>query len=160
MRRKLFLIVFGVGIVSLIAGLHAQDEQPKREEDPLKEDLKSVQGQWTRKVLDRQGKQIGTVVKVIRENKERVTHLDAEGKVVRAHAVEIELRRIGPVRVFTYTKFEFIKGPDEGKKLKGHGGYIYKVEGNRFIEVNGLLIGQEKEPTTVLVWEKAKEREA
>ncbi len=140
--------------------LVAQDKPPKPDVDPLKDDLKSVQGQWTRKVLDRKGKQIGTVIKVIRGKKERVTHLDADGKVQQAHAVEIDLRRSGAVRVFTYSKFEFIKGPDEGKKLKGRGGYIYKVEGNRFLEVHGLLISQEKEPTRVLVWEKVNEREA
>jgi Tol biopolymer transport system component len=125
------------------------------DDDPgLKEDLAALQGTWTTELRDDKGNTL-VAVKQIEGNKEVYTLLNGQEVVLRRE-VEFRLSRLdNKVRVFTVTA---VKGPDgaDQRTLSGAGrSYLYKVEGDSFFEVEGLLVEGNLVAETYLVrWQR------
>jgi hypothetical protein len=117
------------------------------------EDLEQIQGQWTRTertgLFGRQ-----RVTKEIEGDLETVTYYDSSDEVSSAHTVKVQLRRAGPIKVFLFKDQTFTAGPNKGEKQEGTAAYVYKVVGDTFIEIWGVL--DEGDATLrVLRWTRA-----
>ncbi|MBP89021.1 MAG: hypothetical protein CMJ64_20290 [Planctomycetaceae bacterium] len=120
--------------------LAAQDDEGEPKSNAA--DLQAVQGLWERSLRDREGNVVGRATKHVQKNNETVTYYDSDANVLQAHRVEIVLRREGGVRHFMHSPIQIIAGPNKGARSQQGGGYIYKIEGDRFLEIQGILIGQ------------------
>jgi hypothetical protein len=136
----------------------AQDDAAEAESNAV--DLQAVQGLWERPLRDQDGNVVGRATKHVQKNNETVTYYDRDGNVLHAHRVQIMLRREGGVRHFLHSPKEIIAGPEKGKKSDRGGGYIYKIEGDRFLEIRGIQIGEERERAGILVWTRKDAKEA
>ena len=139
--------------------LAAEESSPPAEEELLGEaapveDLDAIQGLWVR--TERVGL-FGSrkMTKEVEGNAETVTYRDAKGNVERAHTVKITLRRAGPIKIFVFHDHEVTAGPDKGDKMEGSRAYIYKVVGDTFVEIWGVL-GDEDQEIRVLRWKRQK----
>ena len=90
---------------------------------------------------------------------ERVSRYNSEGKVTVAHQVDFTLSRSSSgVRIFTFSNMTQVKGPNEGQTSKQAHSYLYKVQGNKFIEIWGMLDADGDRPLQIIEWTKVKEK--
>jgi hypothetical protein len=121
---------------------------------PDEAELAKVQGKWVRSVKTANGP-----VQIIKEHKGQKTTLqfmDANGNVVASKISEFRLEKTGRVRVFTFFNNVVTSGPQKGQVDKEKKSYIYRIEGDSFIEANGLLLDDEG-PALVYQWKRVKE---
>ena len=118
------------------------------------EELAQVQGKWVRTIKTDKG--IGKVVKEHRGNETTVTAFDSEGQVVAAKTSEFRLEKTGKVRILTFFNSSITAGPQKGQTDKKPQSYLYRVTGDTFFEVHGLLLDDSAEPL-VLTWERVKD---
>ena len=85
-----------------------------------------------------------------------MTFLDAEGNVIAAKRSEFRVEQTGKVRIFTFFNNVISAGPQKGQTDNEPKSYIYRVNGDTFVEVNGLLMGDDAEPVA-FTWERVKE---
>lgn len=120
------------------------DDTPPVTPDP-------IEGKWTRVVETANGP-----VRYEKEHRDGATTLevfDAAGILLAAKTSNYELAETGKVRLFTFFNNVVTAGPGAGQVAPDESSYVYRVEGDRFIEVRGLLKDQ-VEPFDVLVWER------
>ena len=118
------------------------------------EELATVQGKWVRTVKTDRG--TFKVVKEHKGNETTVTWLDSEGNVVAAKKSQFRLEQTGKVRILTFFNNVITAGPQQGQTDKAPTSYIYRVTGDTFFEVNGLLIGDDTEPVA-FTWKRVNE---
>ena len=147
-----FATVASLGLALWTASAQAQDKKPA--DDVLAQDLKLLQGKWEMlHVLDEAGEPKLRSVKEIEGNRETLRRYDVKtGKLLREHTVEFTLARSGEVRVFTF--YAVGGDPKQGQS------FIYKVDGEYFYDVPGLLQGDTyrnyQESPSVWRWKKVK----
>ena len=113
-----------------------------------------IQGKWVIYRDTREGR-----IKTVKEHLDGRTVLttyDADDKVLYSHRSEYEVDATGNVYVFRYRNQEVLVGPDAGKKDKRDKAYLFRIEGDRFFEVHGMLKGDTGGPYLV-VWERLKD---
>lgn len=149
----LWATVVSFGLGSFVASVAAQDKAP--DNDPLAQDLELLQGKWEL-LHGKEGTDAPALrsVKEIEGNREALRRYDFKtGKLVREHSVEFILSRSGDVRVFTF--YSVGGDPKRGQS------FVYKVDGESFYDVSGLLQGETyrnyQESPTVWHWKKVKE---
>jgi hypothetical protein len=146
----------------LIVAIASCAALPTRAEVPIKprghvahpEELADVQKMWVRTM-----KTDGGTFRVVKEhkgNKTTVTFFDSEGTVVAAKRSEFRLENTGKVRIFTFFNNTTTAGPQKGQTNNEPRSYIYRVIGDTFVEVNGMLIGDDAEPLA-FTWQRVKE---
>jgi YD repeat-containing protein len=92
-------------------------------------------------------------VKVHQAGKTTVTSYDADGNVVGEHRSEYQLKKSGMARIFVYMKVVPATGPSKGRELPGPFYYAYNVQGDKFIEIYGVLAGDNRSPR-MLLWNR------
>ena len=114
------------------------------------EEYDQVEGSWE---LAQDTNQAGRLrrVKTHQGGKTTVTTYDADGNIVGQHNSEYKLKKSGMARIFVYFKIVPATGPSKGHEVPGPFYYAYNVQNNRFIEVYGLLAGDDRSPR-VLLW--------
>jgi hypothetical protein len=117
-------------------------------------DLEALQGTWFREFTNPAGVKM-RVEKKVEGEANLVTHFDAQGNVVHAHASDFELERHGPLRVFTVKGSVATAGPNMGMRQGGRRSFVYRIEGDRMIEAWGLL-DADRGPPNVFVWERVR----
>ena len=119
------------------------------------EEYAQVEGQWQ---LAQDTGQTATQrrIKTHRDGKTTVTTYDDAGKIVSKHSSEYKLKRSGLVRIFVYSNVVPATGPSQGHTIPGPFYYAVNVQDNRFLEVYGLLAGDDRSPR-VLCWDRTKE---
>jgi hypothetical protein len=117
-------------------------------------DLDAMQGRWTYDVTNAAGVKI-RIEKSVDGNADTVTHFDANGNTIYAHASTFELKRHGPLKIFTILKSTVIAGPDQGRQRPGNRSYVYRIEGDNLIECWGLL-ETDRGPPHIILWTRAK----
>jgi|GEM_PF-2145608 hypothetical protein len=152
---QVLMLLVAVAIPASAADETKSKEQPKPK-TPVEMDLAAVQGRWERPMTDNNGNAVGRAVKEIKGEIETISYFDAAGRLFHAHTVKVELKRLGPARLFSYTDYTITGGPDKGRKIKGSGSYLYKVQGDHFLEITNALVGQEKDELSVLAWKRVK----
>ena len=128
-----------------------------RADDP-NADLERMQGKWETTTLD--GKPLPNGergVKEIRGDKETVTRYGPKGEALESHRVTVTLGRAGPVRTFTFTDWEYLEGPDKGKKLNVVGNYVYVITKDAFYEVLNVRHADRPGPPAIDVWKRVRE---
>ncbi len=55
--------------------------------------------------------------------------------------------------MLVFKNSKFTAGPDAGKTDKRTRSYVYRVDGKKFYEVRGKVIGVD-EPVNILIWER------
>jgi hypothetical protein len=137
----------------LSSGARAADTPKPGADQASKANLALVQGKWERKPA---GNEVRLAVKEIDGTTETVTFYGQGDKILRKHRVEFRLDRKGPVNVFTYFNGEILDGENKGEKFPTNPeSYIYRVDKKEFVEVSGLLAGQEEYTPSLLTWNRA-----
>jgi hypothetical protein len=116
------------------------------------EEYAQVEGTWEL-ALDTNTAERQRRVKTHQGGMTTVTARDADGKIVSQHTSEYKLKRSGMARIFVFFNVVPATGPSEGRRLPGPFYYAYNVQGNRFLEVYGLLAGDDRSPR-VLRWNR------
>ena len=119
-------------------------------------DKSALQGRWEQ-LPDDPGASATPRQRVVKEvtgNRETVTTYAADGKIIQSRSTSFALSRNGPVRVFTIGS----GGSDSGGAAapKALRTYVYRVRGDEFDEVWGLLPGQEEREVVVKRWKRAR----
>lgn len=144
--------------------IHAAEEPKKPAKEKVigeaapQEDLDRIQGRWAR--TERTGL-FGSrrITKEMKGEDETVTYYDSKGNVERAHTAKIKLRRAGPIKVFVFTDYEVVAGPDTGYTADWTRAYVYKVVDDTFVEIWGVLEDSDRE-LEVLRWTRQETGEA
>ena len=116
------------------------------------EEYTQVEGTWELLQDTNQGGQLRRV-KTHHGGKTTVTAYDAEGNIVGQHNSEYKLKKSGMARIFVFFKIVPATGTSKGHELPGPFYYAYNVQDDRFIEVYGLLAGDDRSPR-VLLWNR------
>lgn len=167
-------IRFALAIAALLWGLSAAathspaaDEVPGEtaewtpDDDDLKRDLALMQGRWQRTGRNAEGEVTSRQEKVIQGNRETVTSLDSEGKVLRKHAVKFRLEKHGPVRIYSVYELTAYQG-DQAVTSAADFSYVYRVDGKLLLDAPGLFDKRRsyQETPVVFKWERAPQAEA
>lgn len=140
-----------LALLAMAAVGSARAEAPPKAEASDMAELAAIQGKWVRTVRN----DIGTF-KFVKEhvgNSTTVTIFDADGNVVAAKKSEFRLEKTDKVRIFTFFNNVFTAGPQAGQTSKEPQSYIYRVTDGTFVEVIGLLVGDDQVPT-VITWSR------
>jgi len=119
------------------------------------EEYAQVEGSWELAQDTDQAKQ-SRRVKTHQAGKTTVTVYDADGNIVGQHRSEYKLKKSGMARIFVYFKIVPITGPSKGHEFPGPFYYAYNVQDNRFLEVYGLLAGDDRSPRMIF-WRRVKQ---
>jgi len=82
-----------------------------------------------------------------------VTTYDPNQNAVQSHRSEYRIDESGTVPVFRYKNKVVLIGPNAGEKTESESAYIFRVEGDRFFEVHGMLPGDNGKPS-LISWER------
>ena len=143
-----------VGSVAIGQLERTDDKRSEQYQDAPKEDLEAIQGLWSRTY--RSGLfSTSRVTKEIQGDREVVTYYTSDGKVDNANSVKIRLRRAGPIKIFTYSDWKYTAGPNAGTEREGSYEYVYKVVGDTFVEIPGVLTDQDAD-VSLMRWKREK----
>ena len=118
-------------------------------------DVSRLQGTWELQPEDGPASsQRQRVVKQVEGNTETVTTYGPNGQVINAHTATFQLGRRGGIPVYTFSRPRITAGPEQGDTGPGGRTYVYRVSGDEFDEVWGLLPGQEQRPVEVKRWKR------
>jgi|SRR4051794_31377594 len=101
----------------------------------------------------------GTTFRAVKEvdgDQSSVTTFDDVGNVVESHGSTIKTEKRGDVRVLSFFNFVVTAGPDKGHVELGTSSYIYRLDGDTFTEVWGLLDGDDS-PPRMFQWRRIKD---
>lgn len=141
-RIQLFLIC--TIAFACLGGMHALT-------DTADDDLSKVQGVWERKT----GHDVPGLVRATKEihgNHEVVTYYGRNDKLLEAHAVDIQLSRMGDLKIFTYSNWVATEGPSKGHKSPNPVSYVYRADDNTFVEAWGFMPNQASRPPMISMW--------
>jgi hypothetical protein len=115
--------------------------------------LAAIQGTWTRTETIGGGK-TQTWTKHIEGNKETITIRDESGKVTTAWVVDFAVTQTDNVRLFTFRNFTITEGNDAGKVIEGVYSYLYRLKGDKFYEVQGMLVEDKLPNPRFIIWQR------
>lgn len=138
---------FALLLVLVCLTASAQDAETKAELDRLA-------GRYERTVKNEAGTEF-RVVKDVAGDQSTVTTYDDVGRVVVAHTSTIKVEQRAGIRVLTFFDLKVIAGPEKGREHPAPQSYIYRLEGNDFAEVWGIL-PEDKTPPRIIFWKRAK----
>ena len=95
------------------------------------------------------------VVKQVSGDTETVTTYGPNGQVLSAHTARFKLARRGDVPVYTFYDRRNTAGPEQGRTDAAPRSFVYRLRGDDFDEVWGLLPGQEQREVVVKRWRRA-----
>jgi len=126
-------------------------------DDPdVKRDLAMIQGAWVLTSRDADGRVIATSEKLIEGNTERLIQSTADGKVSYEHTVKFRLEKYGPVRIFYFYDLTIVVGPNAGAVQPKGSAFVYKVDGDTFLDCGGTFVSREsyRSDPAVVVWRR------
>ena len=85
-----------------------------------------------------------------------VTTYDPAGKPIHSHRSEFRIDERGSAPVFRYRNKIILIGPNAGAKDDRESAYLFRLDGNRLFEVDGMLPGDKGEPS-LKIWERMKD---
>ena len=118
-------------------------------------DVARLQGTWELQPEQQQpSSSRQRVVKQVSGNTETVTTYGADGQVINAHTARFRLGRRAGIPVYTFSDRRITAGPEAGGVEPGARTYVYRLRGDEFDEVWGILPGQEERPAEVKRWKR------
>ncbi len=158
-------VLLGLACASLVCLTGCANESTRRAggdgTDPRQganpgQDLPALQGRWEQ-LPDEPGRGAARqrVVKEVKGNSETVTTYGPDGQVVQAQTAQFRLSRSGLVGVYTVEQTKITRGAGEGRAAtQAPMSFVYRIHGDRFDEVWGLLPGQEEREVVVKRWRR------
>ncbi|QDT45627.1 hypothetical protein Pan241w_57530 [Gimesia alba] len=140
-------IILLIAILFLATTVYSAEPAPE-------EDYQVLEGKWVRN--DKAGN--GAPLRIEQEFSQKVSKLrvyDSNGTLIHAHQAKFRLQRMSDANLFTYYDLEVLVGPNKGKLQKAPRAFIYRVKGNQFIQVEGIL-NNDRTPLLMTVWWKMK----
>ena len=110
----------------------------------------TLDGTWEAVTKDADGNVVGRIVKEVRGNHEKVTIYGKGDEVVTVKENDFALEQVGDEKVFRFFNGRII-APEQKKGQTFQGAYVYRLEGDRFIE-EGRRPGGKDKPSYVLVF--------
>jgi hypothetical protein len=143
-----------IALIICLAGpaVSADEEAAPSKEKQLQEDSAAIEGVWRRTFRDKSGREL-TTTKTEQAGRSTVTVRDAQGNKLHEHHSDYELQRSGEVRIFKYANRTVTHGPDAGQVDPQPRRYIYRISGDRFYEIHGVLTDDERQPA-IFVWDR------
>ena len=121
-----------------------------------RDDVAALQGRWVQQPEEGPtASKKQRVVKEVSGDTETVTTYDAAGQVRQAHTAKFRLERRGGVPVYTFYDRRITAGGEQGQAAEGPSSFVYKLRGDEFDEVWGLLPGQEQREVVIRRWKRA-----
>jgi len=119
-------------------------------------DLSGLQGTWEQRPEEGAAATSPRqrVVKQVSGNNETVTTYSPDGQVVHAQAAKFRLGRSGEVPVYTFYDRRITAGPEQGRADAAPRMFVYRLRGDEFDEVWGLLPGQEQRELVIKRWRR------
>ena len=118
-------------------------------------ELKRIGGRFERHFQNAAGITFRSV-KDVDGDQSTVTTFDDVGNVIESHGSTIKVEKRGPVRVLSFFNLVVTAGPDKGHVELGTSSYVYRMEGDVFTEVWGLLEG-DSSPPRMFTWRRVKD---
>jgi hypothetical protein len=119
-------------------------------------DAAALQGTWEQQPEEgRAAAPKQRVIKQVNGDTETVTTYGPDGKVVHAQTARFKLSHRGDVPVYTFYDRRITAGPEQGRDEGAARSYVYRLRGDEFDEVWGLLPGQEQRELVVRRWRRA-----
>jgi hypothetical protein len=109
----------------------------------------AVTGAWERTVTSKQGTY--HLVKTHLDGKTTLHITGDDGTIVESKTSEYRLSETDEVRIFTYFNNLITAGPSAGARVPGEFAYVYRIDGDRFYEIRGMLKDDDG-PVEVIVW--------
>jgi hypothetical protein len=122
-----------------------------------RQDVAALQGRWEQLPEEPgPGSPRQRVLKDVNGETEVVTTFDADGRPIQSQTAKFRLSRVGGVPIYTFSGARVTAGAgeDSDKPSSAPRSYIYKLRGNDFYEVWGLLPGQEEREVMVRHWKR------
>ena len=133
-------------ILSIVVNAGADDASRDNGDD--------VEGKWSRMVETENGPV--TIIKTHGDGTTTLEMFDEAGNLLAGKTSDYELTETENVRIFTFSNNIVTAGPGAGEISPTESAYVYRIEDHRFIEVRGLIKGQD-EPFGVVIWERVEE---
>lgn len=111
----------------------------------------SVQGEWVLYRDTPKGRFM--TIKDHRGDHTVVTTYDPENRPVTSHRSDYRIDATGSVPVFRYRNKVVLIGPNAGEKDDSDSAYVFRIHGDTFYEVHGLLPDDQGKPT-LIIWER------
>ena len=124
-----------------------------RSQDVAGTDSQDVAGTWVRHQNTPSGRV--TFVKTHRGNDTLLTAYDKDKNVLYAHASTFNIESSGKFRILTFSNRRITAGPNAGAADRKPVSFVYRIVDDRFIEVYGLIDGDDSQPN-MLIWERSK----
>src|SRR5690606_12323712 len=118
----------------------------------LQEDYAALQGIWRRTYRDKPGREL-TTTKTAQAGKSTVTGRDSQGNKRDERHSEYEPQRSGEARIFKYSNRTVTHGPEAGQVDPRPRRYVYRMSGDRFYEIHGVLTDDER-PPAIFIWNR------
>ena len=85
-----------------------------------------------------------------------MTYSDADGNVTHEHTVKFRLEKYGPVRILDFYDMTTIVGPGAGNVDPDHFAFVYKVDGDTFLDCPGTFVSRDsyRNDPVVIVWRR------
>lgn len=118
------------------------------------EDYQNLEGKWVRNDQDSKGAPL-RIEQEISKKTSKLNVYDRNGTLLHSHQAKIRLQRLSDLSLFTYFDLEVLAGPNKGRQQKTPVTFVYRLKGNQFIQVEGILKGDKSRPK-ILTWWKNK----
>jgi len=141
--------------IFIALGLLAIMGQQSCAQDDNAAELKRISGRFERYFKNAAGTTFRAIKDVV-DDQSRVTTVDDVGNVVEAHTSTIKVEKRGPVRVLSFFNLTVTAGTQKGHVEPATNSYIYRLEGDTFTEVVGILEG-DSSPPRMISWRRIKD---
>jgi hypothetical protein len=115
-----------------------------------------ILGKWVQYRDTKQGR-----IKIIKDHRGDHTILKVygpNGESLYSHRSEYVVEETESIYVFRYRNKVVMTGPKAGEKDPKESAYIFRIEGDRFLELHGMLRTDQGKPSLV-TWERLKEED-
>ncbi len=116
------------------------------------EDYQKLEGKWVRNYQDGKGAPL-RIEQEISNKISKVKIYDRNGKRIYSHQAKFRLQRLDDLNIFTYYDLEILEGPKKGAQQKAPQPCVYRLRGDKFVLVEGIMNGDQR-PTLFVVWWK------
>jgi hypothetical protein len=133
--------------------LNAVDDAPGTEVDKKPNVAEQIKGEWVLYRNTPNGRFM--TIKEHLGDQSVVTTYDPNNKPIQSHRSDYRIDASAAVSIFRYRNKVVLIGPNAGAKEERESAYIFRIDGDRFFEVHGMLTGDKVDPS-LIVWERLK----
>lgn len=134
---------------------YADDTETKKSENTITA-AEQILGKWVQYRDTKQGR-----IKIIKDHRGDHTILKVygpNGEGLYSHRSDYVVEESDSIYIFRYRNKVVLTGPKAGEKDPKESAYIFRIEGDRFLELHGMLRTDQGKPS-IVIWERLKEKD-